>query len=66
MDEIGFFRRHNHPTEGDIELVDPGLRFNGESLPVRHHPPQLGEQSHEILSALGISDEKIKAATGQS
>ena len=66
MDEIGFFRHYKHPTEGDIELVDPGLRFNGESLPVRHYPPKLGEQSYEILSALGVSDEKIKAAMGQS
>ncbi len=62
MNEIGFFRPYEHPTEGKIEVIDCGLRFNGEPLPIRQHAPQLGEQSYEVLRELGLSDDEIKAA----
>jgi crotonobetainyl-CoA:carnitine CoA-transferase CaiB-like acyl-CoA transferase len=66
MAEIDFFRSYQHPTEGKIEVVDSGLRFNGEPLPIREHAPQLGEHSYEVLSELGLSRKQIKEAARQS
>ena len=59
---IGFFRPYQHPSEGALELTDTGLRFNREALPIRHHPPQLGEHSDEILRDAGLSEQDIRAA----
>ncbi|QRX82653.1 CaiB/BaiF CoA-transferase family protein [Glaciimonas sp. PAMC28666] len=49
-----------HPEVGSINVLAPPYRFDGERLPVRKAPPQLGEGTHELLqSLLGLSDEKI-------
>ncbi len=53
--ERGFIQSVRHPTEGT--LFQPGsiARFGTRSLPVRRHPPGIGEQTEEILSDLGYS-----------
>ena len=56
----------------DLVILDVGLpsmdgfdvlrarRADGERMPVRHAPPQLGEGTHEVLqSLLGLSDDKL-------
>ncbi len=35
------------------------LSFDGERLPVRHDPPQLGEQTRELLHEIGYSADEI-------
>ena len=62
LKEIGFFRPYEHPTEGTIEIPATPYRFDGESLPIQRHPPQLGEHGEEILSELGMSQQKIGLA----
>ncbi|HKT94278.1 MAG TPA: CoA transferase, partial [Paraburkholderia sp.] len=38
----------------------PPWRFDGERMPVRHAPPQLGEGTQEVLqSLLGYSAEQL-------
>lgn len=59
---LGFFRPLAHPSEGDIEVMDTGLRFNGSAPPVRRHQPQAGEHGREILAEAGLSDADIEQA----
>lgn len=49
-----------HPQAGSVNVLAPPYRFDGERLPVRKAPPQLGEGTRELLqSLLGLSDQKI-------
>lgn len=57
--EIGFFRPYEHPTEGPLELPDAPWLFDGESLPVRHGQPRLGEHGRTLLTELGYSEREI-------
>ena len=66
LTEIGFFRPYEHPTEGAIEIPDTPYRFDRESLPIRRHPPQLGEHGQEILAELGMSQQEIQSALRQT
>ena len=62
LSEIGFFRPYQHPSEGSLEVLDSALRFNRESLPIRHHQPRLGEHSESVLRDAGLSEGEIEAA----
>ena len=66
LTETGFFRPYEHPTEGAIEIPDTPYRFDRESLPIRRHPPQLGEHGQEILAELGMSQQEIQSALKQT
>lgn len=61
LNAIGFYRGFKHPSEGALEFPDPGHRINGESLPVRRHPPGLGEHTSEVLGEAGLSQGEINA-----
>ena len=56
------FRRYTHPSEGELEVLDSGLRLNGEKLPIRQHQPKLGEHSESVLREAGLSPAEIAAA----
>ena len=47
--EVNFFRRHTHPSEGELLQVPTPVMVDGTApglgRPVRH----LGEDSHEVL-----------------
>ena len=66
LTETGFFRPYEHPTEGAIEIPDTPYRIDRESLPIRRHPPQLGEHGQEILAELGMSQQEIQSALRQT
>ena len=55
----GFWRFEEHPTEGTLRMVDPPIRFSKTPSTIRSLPPQLGEQSVEILKEAGYSEEDI-------
>ncbi|MEO8598274.1 MAG: CaiB/BaiF CoA-transferase family protein [bacterium] len=49
-----------HPEAGSVDVLVPPYRFDGERLPVRSAPPQLGEGTKQVLQELlGLSDEKL-------
>jgi crotonobetainyl-CoA:carnitine CoA-transferase CaiB-like acyl-CoA transferase len=56
------FRRYTHPSEGELDILDSGLRLNGEKLPIRQHQPKLGEHSESVLRDAGLSPAEIAAA----
>ncbi len=52
---------HPHTETGTTPVLAPPWRFDGERMPVRRAPPQLGEGTRELLSAtLGYSDEQLE------
>jgi crotonobetainyl-CoA:carnitine CoA-transferase CaiB-like acyl-CoA transferase len=56
----GLVTTQPHPVAGSVNVLAPPYRFDGERLPVRSAPPQLGEGTREVLqSLLGLSDEKL-------
>lgn len=59
LEATGFFRAHEHPTEGAMELPDTAFRFDRQALPVHRHAPGLGEHSREVLAQAGYSDWEI-------
>ena len=65
LNAIDFFRATEHPTEGSLRLMDTGLRFNREALPVRQLPPAMGEHSEAVLREAGLSSDEIRAALGR-
>ncbi len=57
----GFFKTVDHPTEGQITLMEPTTSWSKTPLSIRKLPPNLGEDSHTILRSLGYSTEQINA-----
>ena len=65
LQAIGFFREHNHPSEGELIAPDTPYRLNGQSLPVRQPAPRLGEHTREILAEAGYDDDVINTIMEQ-
>ena len=59
--EIGFFKRMNYPTEGDLVVPDVPVRFADTPAAIDRLPPHLGEQGREILQEIGMRTEEIEA-----
>ena len=58
--DAGLVTTQPHPEAGSVNVLAPPYRFDGERLPVRSAPPQLGEGTREVLqSLLGLSGEKL-------
>lgn len=58
---IDFFRQSEHPTEGCLNVMDVGVKFNRQSLPIRQHQPNLGQHNQEVLRELGYKEQDISA-----
>jgi len=66
LEAMNLFRRYDHPSEGELEILDPGLRFDRSALPIRRHQPRLGEHSETVLAEAGLSDAEIADALGRN
>jgi crotonobetainyl-CoA:carnitine CoA-transferase CaiB-like acyl-CoA transferase len=60
--DAGLVNTYPHPDAGQIDLLSPPYRFDGERLPVARIPPSLGADTADILSTmLGLSEERLRA-----
>lgn len=50
-----------HPSEGHIRSIRTPIRFSKSATSVRHHAPQIGEQTEDILRDAGYSDSEVAA-----
>lgn len=57
--EIGFFETMRHPSEGELRVVAPPVRFGGAASPRPRPAPRLGEHSREILLEAGLGEDLI-------
>jgi crotonobetainyl-CoA:carnitine CoA-transferase CaiB-like acyl-CoA transferase len=66
LDAIGFFRRMQHPTEGEVVMPDVPVRFAETPAAIGRLPPRLGEHGREILQEIGMRPDEIEklAASG--
>ncbi|PCI05611.1 MAG: carnitine dehydratase [Hyphomicrobiales bacterium] len=51
----------DHPVAGKLRQTQPAPRFSKTPTSYRSHAPGLGEQSVEILTEAGLSEEEIQA-----
>jgi crotonobetainyl-CoA:carnitine CoA-transferase CaiB-like acyl-CoA transferase len=57
----GLVTRQPHPEAGEVPVLSPPYRFDGERAPVRSAPPQLGGDTGEVLrEVLGMSEDEIR------
>jgi len=61
---LGFFRPLAHPSEGALEVPDPGVRFDRAALPLRYPQPGLGADGAAILREAGLDEAAIATALG--
>ena len=54
--DAGLVTEQPHPVAGTTHVMAPPYRMDGERLPVRRAPPQLGEGTAEILGELAGVD----------
>ncbi len=60
--EIGFFKRMNHPTEGELVVPDVPVRFAETPAAIDRLPPHLGEHGREILQEIGMGAGRDRSA----
>lgn len=62
LTETGFFKLYDHPTEGRLRTTDVPLKFTrtpGQA--VRLPPPQLGQDTADVLAEIGLTAEERDA-----
>jgi crotonobetainyl-CoA:carnitine CoA-transferase CaiB-like acyl-CoA transferase len=59
LNATGFWRLEEHPTEGQIRMTDPPVRFAQNPSTIRKMQPRLGQHSREILLESGYSEKEI-------
>ena len=56
----GLVTEQPHRVAGSTHVMAPPYRLDGERLPVRRAPPELGEGTRDVLSSLlGLGDERL-------
>jgi crotonobetainyl-CoA:carnitine CoA-transferase CaiB-like acyl-CoA transferase len=59
LDSVGMFEHFDHPTEGRIRLVRPGVRFEKTPAGIRTLPVALGADGEALLREAGYSPSHI-------
>ncbi|WP_082232807.1 CaiB/BaiF CoA transferase family protein [Halobacillus massiliensis] len=49
----GIIEEVNHPKAGPMKQINTPIKFSGQKMKLRRHPPILGEHNEEILEELG-------------
>ncbi|HEY8407010.1 MAG TPA: CoA transferase [Gaiellaceae bacterium] len=55
-----------HPSVGELELVAPPFAFESAGLRSAGPPPLLGQHTREVLTELGIDEERLAGLLGRS
>ena len=63
LNEIGFFHRYEHPSEGAMLTTAVPTQFSGTPGGIHRPPPRLGEHNLEVLGSIGYSAEDIAKLT---
>lgn len=58
--DIGFFKRVEHPSEGEILTISNPVRMSRTPIEPNRLAPQLGEHTNEILQELGLQPSEIE------
>jgi crotonobetainyl-CoA:carnitine CoA-transferase CaiB-like acyl-CoA transferase len=66
LNDVGFFRTVEHPSEGRLRAMDVPGTWSGCEPALRLPAPRLGEHTVELLREAGLSDAEIEAATSAS
>ena len=53
------FLKCSHPVAGEVTLVGHANRYDGKMPPLRIMPPELGQNTAEILEECGLDAEQI-------
>ncbi|GAB3766947.1 CaiB/BaiF CoA-transferase family protein [Ramlibacter monticola] len=62
----GLVTRQPHPVAGQMHVMAPPYRMDGERLPVRLPPPVLGEGTREVLrDLLGFDEQRLAQLEAQ-
>ena len=59
LEAVGLLKQATHPTEGEIMMTDPSVRFSDTRAAIERLQPKLGEHSVEILGEAGLSNDEI-------
>lgn len=59
LNAVGLFRTVDHPTEGKIRMVAPGVKLSRTPAGIHSHADTLGQHSAQVLREVGYSDEQI-------
>jgi crotonobetainyl-CoA:carnitine CoA-transferase CaiB-like acyl-CoA transferase len=61
LDDVGFFRTEEHPSEGRIRRTKLANTFSGGAREDETHAPRTGEHTREVLAEAGYGDAEIDA-----
>ncbi len=55
LKETNFFQKHEHHTEGTYVAMKHPVHFSKTPATIRRHPPNIGENTDEVLAEIGVS-----------
>jgi crotonobetainyl-CoA:carnitine CoA-transferase CaiB-like acyl-CoA transferase len=59
FEAVGLLEPHDHPTEGPYRSVREPVMFRSGTPGLRHHAPNLGQHTAEVLAELGYDKDRI-------
>ena len=61
LDDVGFFRREEHPSQGTIRRTKVANTFSGGARRDERHAPTMGEHTADVLGEIGYTRDEIDA-----